>query len=86
MIVIASARGLGKAPQGNERGAVGSKTPPLHIRALVFATEDTTTWFLRPLSPYAIASLGIALLLLLMIIIILIIIILIMVIMITICI
>ena len=27
-----------KAPQGNERGAIGSKTPPLHIRTFVVAT------------------------------------------------
>ena len=36
---------LSKAPQGNGIGATGSKTPPPHIRTLVFLCS---VWFSEP--------------------------------------
>ena len=46
-----------------KRGAMGSKNPPLHIRSLVFSARHGSKnpgFVLRPLYPYAIASLGVS--------------------------
>ena len=54
---------LSKAPQGNERGALGSKNPPCILELLFFTAQhgsENPGLVLRPLSPYAIASLGVA--------------------------
>ena len=51
-----------KAPQGNERGAMGSKNPPCILEPLLFSSRHGSKhpgFVLRPLSPYAIASLGV---------------------------
>ena len=54
---------INKAPQGNERGAMGSKNPPCILELLFFSAQHGSKnpgFVLRPLSPYAIASLGVA--------------------------
>ena len=54
---------LSKAPQGSERGAMGSKNPPFVLEPLFFSARHGSKnpgLVLRPLSPYAIASLGVA--------------------------
>ena len=52
---------IGKAPQGSERGATGSRNPPCILEPLFFSAQNGSKnlgFVLRPLSPYAIASLG----------------------------
>ena len=52
-----------KAPQGNEKGAMGSKKPPCILEPLFVSAQRGSKnpgFVLGPLSPYAIASLGIA--------------------------
>ena len=54
---------VSKAPQGNERGEMGSKNHPCILGPLSFSARHGSKnpgFGLRPLSPYAIASLGVA--------------------------
>ena len=54
---------VSKAPQGNERGAMGSKNPRCTLEPLFFSAQHGSKspgFVLSPLCPYATASLGVA--------------------------
>ena len=53
---------ISEAPQGNERGALGSKNPPAYWNPCFSLPSmvQNLGFVLRPVSPYAIASLGVA--------------------------
>ena len=63
-IYTSFARGtVSKAPQGKGRGAMGSKSPPCMSEPWFFSARHDSKipgFVLRPLFPYAIASLGVA--------------------------
>ena len=50
---------VSEAPQGNERGAMGSKNLPCILEPLFCSIKHYRS-VLRPLSPYGVASLGVA--------------------------